>query len=202
MKPAYRKITFAIVVLIIGMCSCKKNDNGVYFNADFKKYFDYQVASYWVFYDSLNNNVDSFFVFTDNNQQPAVSPDGKETQYIDIRNILNSQEFGLILTAPYTSQIHIGNFTDSDISYSPFTYKMPFDTSGQLISNGGIYTYTFYPLYINNYSVYENVYKIDIIKNHSHDIFYINADAGFIEILLNNNIFVQKLYIINYSIIK
>jgi hypothetical protein len=164
-----RCATASLVFLIIaGFISCStKKQNPVYLNADLKKYFDYQIGTYWLFYDSLNHRTDSLYVFSNHDDLPFW--DGKTpTETIDIY-LYDNLSWELILNSPYGSYIFMN---DTGEYIDPLTKYMPFYTDG--INS------TLLPFYKIGAVTYKNVYKI--ISTETGDIYYINADCGFLAI--------------------
>lgn len=205
-----KQLYFATSILLIYafLYSCKPSNlysgslKGEVLNADFKKYFAYNVGSNWIFYDSLNNEQDSLFVFT-YQTTPAQDGENRSNERASIvmrRNVpqtgLEDYEVQLALLASSRSLLNVVN-GGNEVSYffltgMPFAEGEKIDSIAKITSNvrsipsyvcGGV-TYS---------DVYEVIYNYD--NQHLADTFCINADNGFIAILLNDPYFHKRLFL-------
>ena len=77
MKTRYifiQSLALALLLITLG-CSSKSRLPPVYLNKDLKDYFNYQVGSYWIFYNSVENKTDSVIVGINTIYQPYQSGD-------------------------------------------------------------------------------------------------------------------------------
>ncbi len=182
-------ISASFFILFACIFACKKPAaTTVYLNTDFKKYFDYQVGSYWIMYDSVNNHTDSLVVVQYVNTPPYYnSSDANEYVYVVMKDYVENAigdtiEWVLTLTAPYYSDL---TYRSSSISNRDlqFVYKMPFDNDSNVYHFSGI---TIQGL------TYTNTYKVRV--NYPNDFFFINAYAGFLEILISDQFLHKELW--------
>jgi|ERR1035437_9138224 hypothetical protein len=207
MKTLFNKsaIILFTIIIIAGLFSCSKQQQRVNnLNPDFKKYFDYQPGSYWVFYDSLNHHMDSLAVIGYTDKQVTINQGiideevaiGMGEQNLD--SLTNGIEWVLDLSSSYNSTLTI------DIGFNEMVYgiadKMPFIT-GKNIDNkydsGSYRQTTLFSSYNIENTTYNNVYQILYYYNATSysDTFYINKDNGFIAILLNNQHLHKRLFL-------
>jgi len=208
MKSIYQNYLATIVfsMFIIGLFSCtpKKNTSTVYVNAGLKNYFNYQVGSYWVFYDSLNNIYDSICVTNYDDNFELTNNISNENVSIGIYGFyLNSTTDGMewpIVLGGIKATLFV-----NDITYR-FTENFPFFTGLQSFAGSDPYPISSFTSligsnYINNIK-YDSVYKLSFSYSNIvySDTFYINRD-GFLIVILNNQYFHRKLYLDRHKII-
>ena len=187
-------IKMTLLILIVCIAACKKpGPTTVYLNTDFKKYFNYQVGSYWIMYDSVNNHTDSLVVVQYVNTPPYYnSSDANEYVYVVIKDYVENANSDtvtwiLTLTAPYYS--HLG-YNSSIIPFTDFpffVYNIPFDNDTNVYH---------YPISTIEGLSYTNVYRARV--QYPNDFFFINAYAGFLEILVNDQYLKKKLFLLSY----
>jgi hypothetical protein len=197
----------AAVLLLAGFLhSCTKKPQGSSINAGFKSFFDYQEGSYWIFYDSVIKNYDSLYV-NGYNDAPANVADGvnelvtisMNEYYLDS---VNGNQWILGLLGPSTAAMNIGSDTiDNYIIANNFPFK-----TGLISESGTAFssrTITSYPTYSIGGNTYSNVYQIAYAYHSGSygDTIYINADYGFLAILLNNQYSHKRLFLSRSNII-
>ena len=195
---------YLCIVLVAVLFSCGKEKEQInYINADFKKYFDYQQGSYWVFFDSLNHHRDSLYVYGVSDKQETVNQGVVDEELAigmmeqDLDSATNSIEWALDLGAPYSSDLTI-DLGFNEILYV-FLYNMPFQLETVLGDNSVFksWTSTILPTFSIGNTTYNNVYEIFYLFNSNSysDTFYLNADKGFIAIMLNDQNFHKRLFL-------
>jgi hypothetical protein len=209
----------ALAFMASSLPSCKPDDaqkSPVYFNTKFKKDFNYQVGSYWVFYDSLNNNRDSLSVqnyiyrkpFFDNhtpNENASI-----ETQFFISPPSSDILGLSFSLTAPTSFSLLFGyrhSGSSYDIYYpTDLINGIPFSVGKGNISVGdfiGFCERSFVGKMAVNGVLYDSVYKTEYNNTNlsTDDTYYYNADKGFIEIVFHNQYVNKKLYLITCNLV-
>jgi len=209
---SYFIVIIGVSTFFMGLFACSKKEqlHPVYVDAALAKYFDYQPGSYWVFYDSLNNNMDSMYVFSADTLPPYIDP-GNPNEEIRINMGLDSSiSFTLNLAANqsflFVKYYHPNKSVDGIEYPNVFTNNIPFDTGSKLI-NGAYYNGYYQNTFIQDEKIgltnYSNIN--DIAFNFSptlSDNFRINAPNGFLSISLNNQYAQRRLYLVSSKIIK
>ena len=211
-----RSLIFCSLLLMLCLFSCKKKASdtkpqpqtpAVYVDEGLKNYFDYQVGSYWIFYDSVNNNIDSMFVY----RTDTVSLNWHDTANEQIQ--MNLYLYGL---APHRDTLYFGihlfglhsQLTDQLGMYKYFTNNFPFDTGTDRILDGffdGYHENTFIGNKLINGVAYDNVYQIEWRTAPSSWVLFnycINARNGFLTMLINTGDRNKKLYLLRSHIIR
>lgn len=199
MKKQYLLFVTAVIACTIVLHSCvRKPKTGASINIDFKKYFDYQVGSYWVFYDSLNKETDSVFVSEYVVTLPeTVAPDHTplgERILIAANDTGLKMIFNMRLFAPNGNQFFVFD-GKNNINYD-IVEDYPFKNGSEIQGTSTRVT-TFLSSYISCGIEYKNVYQIiNANKDGSYaDTIYLNQDHGLLGILMNNKIFKKRLFV-------
>ena len=198
-----------LLIGIIGLNACSKKGPSEpaidHVNAALKAAFNYKIGTYWIYRDSLNGRVDSFFV-TSNTDKYTDLPNGtgslNSKESMDIR--ISEQKVGLPLADTqswiffYEVSMFCVNFTEKNtnmlIEYVPlinYPFQMQLHREGLLpqYTDSGIVNS------INNaYSINGHTFFDVAIVTHSitatnityNDCFYICPEAGLIKMRLNH----------------
>ena len=167
-------ITFFYILIISELFSCitTTNNNTVYINADLKKYYDYQTGSYLIFYESLNNYLDSsnisyYDYITYNNDRGEEMLDldmgGFHLRLGDTAWTTDTFYFGFIVYNIYSSIEFSKGYSNYFIC--SFTYSIPFLTGQFAIgTHGGLdainINTNLLPTYTIGNITYNNVYEV------------------------------------------
>ncbi len=211
MKLQTLKFICLVGIISVLLFSCKKEPEKkpVYFDDEFKRTFNYQVGTYWVFYDSLNNRLDSLVVLNNEYFKPFSTSQPSEFYNISMHffNSVSDTEstfLNIQLTAPYYSVlflVYTTNATNVEFEYpAEFLQKTPFETGATNISGSGFVGFckrTFIGNLQIGSKIYKNVYRIEYNDTHvpTMDVFYFNMEYGFLEILFDNQFMKRKLYL-------
>ena len=192
-----RKIQCLSIVTTLLFCfySCKRPTPIVPMNPILKKYYCYKKGSYWVYRDSLNGDIDSFAVVS-NNYEPnytSSNPQGEEQEKDFITMFRNG-------SALYTWEWEVYNgiiFSGSITSKYSFIYVAfaPWEAFGTApLDSPSIYVNDVYTTlgYFQTYNLNANTY--DSVTQFHHngvdsfgfndnysDLFYFNQDAWIIK---------------------
>jgi len=182
-------LAVALCICITGMYSCKKNNPVPHriIDADLKGAFDFQPGTYWIFKDSLTGQIDSFYVrgtsmANNTSNNPSYTYDEMD---IDIKEVNESPigadtaRWGIDLEQNkiYLSDWYIDNFAD----YDPIVYPFTSGTQTSAVYNQSIILLNTVTSGINSFN---NVAIINFTGG-LNDYFYLNADVGFVKIVLN-----------------
>lgn len=198
-----KKVVLTSILFTGALFSCTKPVPNHPVDPAVKAAFAYQPGTYWIFQDSISNEIDSFFV-TSMTTNKLPYPDVGTTQYttdqiqvvITDENTTNGQA-----TATYTVFLILNSLllkfeeNRDDAETQGITY--PFVLGTQLISshNGHPDTLTVLPsISINNnlfdtVAIYHTQFNdITIANRNIDDYFFINANVGLIKIVLNHTL--------------
>ena len=205
-NPFYFLIGATIALCFISF-SCNKNSTQqpMYINATFKDYFNYQPGSYWVFYDSSNNEKDSYYVTSNEDYFPFTNNTPNEEIFINIHSNINQEllRFGMGVNAAGFDFEDTFNdiFSESLINNQ---YAKLFDTI-----TSPFYKLFFFEKYIIGTNSYTNVYMaINSVApggayfSHESDTIFFNYSDGFIGFFYNNSYLVKRLVLINSKLIR
>lgn len=205
-------IALSAIVLVRFAASCKKEPE-VYDNGRMKIYFGYQTGSYWVFYDSLSNNYDSFRVVGIAKGPPIlIDYLGSRRLLLDHYNLNNTVD-----SLAFTFSFYLGSTSaawvrlNGGMEYYAIGTNMPSNNKSILYPEPGYVdsayrVSTFLPTFSIGSTAYSNVYKVEFSYTHMNssyeDVFYFNEDQGFIAFLLNDHDFRKKEYLVRSSVVK
>ncbi len=210
MKRQHFLLFTTILTIMTGLNSCKPEPlKGERLNADFKQYFDYKKGSYWVFYDSLNNEQDSVVVTS---YQDIAAQDGenKSDERVSLVAEHYSPKTGLVnyalniyLTGPSKSRFEITDYKNQ-ITYF-FVSGMPFTESDAGDSTTELHTamkrqQSYVVNGVNYVDMYCITYKYN--KQSYADTIYINADNGLVAVLLNDQYFHKRLFLQKSKLVR
>lgn len=219
MQPT--KLILIATLITLGLISCTKEPakKPVFFNEEFKKAFNYKIGSYWIFYDSLNSRQDSLSVISYKYYKPFyVNGTPEEVVNISMKFFNSTSSVSTVgiqfqLAAPYScgmffAYVHFN--PDSGINHqypSDLINGMPFNTGRKSIDVGDFIGF-YESSYIGNLKVngvtYSNVYRAEYNNTHlsAVDVFYFNADYGFLKISFHNQYVNRELYLIHSKLIR
>lgn len=194
-------------IIITGLFSCAKPQQGSNLNPQFKQYFDYKIGSYWIFYDSSMHYLDSLVVIG-YDDYPVNYDNSFANENINIYlyefdydTIAYFRPWALFLSGPTSADIQL-SYQDTIIGYG-LASSMPFNTGNISNKNGNIISITnLYTIYNIENIMYNNVYEIIYPNNYYSDTIYFNQDYGFLEFLFNDQNSKRKLYLLRSNIIR
>jgi len=185
-------LAVALCICITGMYSCKKNNPVPHriIDADLKGAFDFQPGTYWILRDSLTGQVDSFYVRgTSSNNLTSGNPSYTFDEItVDIKEVNETPAgsdtarwgIGLEQNEVGFSDWYDNQYFNFDAIVYPFTSGIqPSAVYNQSISIPNTVT-----IGINSFN---NVAAINFTSSWLNDYFYLNADVGFVKIILNQS---------------
>jgi hypothetical protein len=210
-QPTKTLLITTLFAVVLFSCTKEPEQKPVYFNAAFKSAFNYQIGSYWVFYDSVNSRSDSLSVISNKYYKPFYVAGTREEVVNVSMKFFNatsaSSTIGLQfqLAAPFScgmffAYIHPDSGINSQYP-TDLINGMPFNTGKKSIAVGdfiGFYESSFIGNMKINGVTYSNVYRTEYNNTHlsAVDVFYFNADYGFLKISFHNQYVNKELYLI------
>lgn len=196
---------------ITTLTACKKPETEyTYVSEQQKAYFDWNVGSYWVFYDSVAGRVDSLSVTRYIVNPPdAAANVGHQNIIIIINGFYpghgtDTTEWNFILYSPDGTGLTISKGRNS-ANLNVLTNDFPFYIGENPTNQPDIQknTTTFYQTLSIGGQVYYDVYKVSYTysKNKNYETFYINKDCGFIAVFLNDEFFRKRLYLLKSHLV-
>ena len=165
-----------VVLFVCLFIACNKKNASTPVDAGLKKYFSYKPGTYWIYYDSVNLETDSFAV-TGNYVQSISDNSGNSYDY-ETDNIIaykNGVDSFSSVWYLYKSFIHYQyDSWAGTINYDPL-FSFP-------------YTQT-YQSYVLNNNTYNSVLEDDNAHNlqsSSNDTFLISPNAGIIKMFIHH----------------
>jgi len=177
--------------------SCKRNNSPSVQQIDptVEKYFSYKPGTYWIYYDSVSGETDSFAVTSvETTTLPAIN---NGISYVSERDLIGgfhngkNDSIGIYWTLEY--QIITINYEEYSYSNNVvFTFNYPYQSPD-----------TIYPTYQLYGNIYDSVARFSDTSINALDVFYISTNAGIIKMNLNNpsNPIFRKWELQRYSII-
>ena len=204
------------ISLTMTVCSCHKNNIPHYtISAALKENFDYNVGSYWVYKDSINGEIDSFTVTSNNfnseNQNDAI---------VDVTNIWlkkydnnsSDMEMWQIILMDSTFTVVFNNNKDiieSQLDLKLFTFPFRFEDLNNANYGTGKVDSIYQSYYLNVYK-YSNVIMSNLYNALSYhpqiynDYFYTSSTSGIVKVVFNHpqDSIYRVLELQNYFIVK
>ncbi|MFI5196445.1 MAG: hypothetical protein ACHQD8_05085 [Chitinophagales bacterium] len=180
------KLSMMLFVCLFIACSKKNASTPV--DAGLKKYFSYKPGTYWIYYDSVNLETDSFAI-TDNYVQQFSDNNGNSYDYETDKIIAYKNGVGSFSSEWYLYNKVIRYEYDSriaTINYDPL-FTFPYLQSGLFFSNGFAEYENIGNYQINNTN-YTSVLKIYFIsvKYNYNDTLLVSPDAGIIKMSIHH----------------
>ena len=194
-------------IIITGLFSCAKPQQGSSLNPQFKQYFDYKKGSYWVFYDSTNHYMDSLYLI-DYNDYPVNYDNSFSNEELnlglwefDYDTNAYCRNWGMFIWGPNSASLSI-SYQDTIVNYT-IADEMPFQKGILSNKNGSIYCITTLLInYIVENKLYDSVYQVIYPNNNYSDTIYFNHGYGFLEFLFNDQNSQRKLYLLRCNVIR
>ncbi len=173
-----------LVILLTTIASCTKDSNNkpVYIDQEFKQQFNYKVGSYWVYYDSINQQIDSFVVSNTVDMLPFQNSGHEQNHLEDVYMAVKAYNsdtiisfFDYIIEAPNSFKILVYGYNYYDQTLTIL--------SGRPIVTGevGYSCYvTYLPEFVDNGIIYKDVYRYSTVNSKYTLNIYISASAGII----------------------
>ncbi len=185
------------LVTLLLFCTCKKKSGTIPIDSAVKEFYSFAPGTYWIYYDSLTGQTDSFLVSQDDTRVTSSSHEAIETIVIMIyKNGVPDSVYISWNLIEYGVGFEFMPYHPGSIGRCGCGFNYPYSRPGTL---NAINIFNSYDLNGNNYQTVLETKGADY-TNTNNDTFFISTNAGLIGIY-THSVLPFRLSLIRYKII-